>query len=208
MKPPLVGARVVFAGDFESDFSFTLRERRSPTLEKIQTDALEIEETMTVAGKTQEKQSVQEKGKAKEESPQDQRIDDMTKVIKNLSNKLVNMELENKNSQRPTQQNKGVYNPQFRNQPLQILQRERKDQDQVQAPLHIEATPSQSTEDDQREVKDQIYAIYMKEDEEEEESEEEYTKVEVSFDQEEMDDYCRQFTNFMQAELHKKYDLR
>ena len=36
---------------------------------------------MTAAGKTQEKQSVHEKGKAKEESPQDQRIDDMKKVI-------------------------------------------------------------------------------------------------------------------------------
>ena len=23
-----------------------------------------------------------------------------------------------------------------------------------------------------------------------------------------MDEYCRQFTDFMQAELHKKYDLR
>ena len=30
----------------------------------------------------------------------------------------------------------------------------------------------------------------------------------MSFDQEEMDDYCRQFTEFMQEELHKKYDLR
>lgn len=45
----------------------------------------------------------------------------MTKVIKNLSNKLVNMELESKNSQRPVQQNKGGFNPQFGKQPLQIL---------------------------------------------------------------------------------------
>ena len=30
----------------------------------------------------------------------------------------------------------------------------------------------------------------------------------MSFDEEEMDDYCRKFTDFMQAELHKKYDLR
>ena len=108
----------------------------------MQTDALEIETSMTDVWKTQEKQLVQDKGKAKEESPQDQRIDDMTKVIKNLSNKLVKMELENKNSQRPSQQNRGVFNPQFRNNPLQILQRERTHQDQVQAPLYIEATPS------------------------------------------------------------------
>ena len=30
----------------------------------------------------------------------------------------------------------------------------------------------------------------------------------MSFDQEEMDEYCKQFTYFMQVELHKKYDLR
>ena len=77
MKPPPIGARVVFAGAFVSDFSFTLRERRSSTLEQIQIDALEIEANMTSAGK------VQDKGKSKEEdSSQDQRIDDMTKVIK------------------------------------------------------------------------------------------------------------------------------
>ena len=132
----------------------------------------------------------------------------MKKVIKNLSNKLLKMELENKNSQRLAQQNRGVFNPQFRKQPLQILERERKDQDQVQAPLYIEATPSQSTEDDQREVEDQISTMYMKEDDEEEECEEEYTEGEVSFDQEEMDDYCRQFIDFMQVEFHIKDDLR
>lgn len=75
---------------------------------------------------------MQEKGKAKEKSSQDQRLEDMTKVIKNLSNKLVKMELENKNSQRQVKQNQNRgLNPQFRKQPLQILQRERKDQDQV-----------------------------------------------------------------------------
>jgi len=84
MKPPPIGARVVFSRAFESYFSFTLRERRSPTLEKIQADALEIEENMNAAGKTQEKKSIQEKGNSKEKSQRDQRIDDMTKVIKNL----------------------------------------------------------------------------------------------------------------------------
>lgn len=51
MKPPPIGAKVVFAGAFEADFNFTLRERRSPTLEKIQTGALEIEANMTAYGK-------------------------------------------------------------------------------------------------------------------------------------------------------------
>ena len=52
----------------------------------------------------------------------------------------------------------------------------------------------------------------MQGDEIDEESEKEYAKeckeANISFDQEEMDDYCKQFTDFMQAELHKKYDLR
>ena len=62
MKPPPIGARVVFAGAFEPDFSFTLRERRSPTLDHIKIDALEIEANISAAAK------VQDKGKAKEEA--------------------------------------------------------------------------------------------------------------------------------------------
>lgn len=108
MKPPPIGARVVFVGAFVSDFSFTLRERRFASLEQIQTDALEIEANMTAARKTQEKQTVQDKGKAKEDSSQDHRIDDMNKVINNLSNKLVKTELDNK---KPAQQNIGVFYP-------------------------------------------------------------------------------------------------
>jgi len=41
IKPPLVAAPVVFVRAFDSDFGFTLRERRSSTLDQIQTDAEE-----------------------------------------------------------------------------------------------------------------------------------------------------------------------
>ena len=77
------------------------------------------------------------------------------------------------------------------------MQREIRDQDQVQAPLYIEATPSQPADDDQKEDEEQISAIYM-EDGAEEKCEEERKEADISFDQEEMDDYCKQFTNFMQ----------
>ena len=50
--------------------------------------------------------------------------------------------------------------------------------------------------------------MYAIEEDEEEDCEGEYAEAEVYFDQYEMDEYCRQFTNFMQAKLHKKYDLR
>lgn len=69
----------------------------------------------------------------------------MARVIKNLKNKLSTIELENKNSQRHVQQNRGGFNPQFRRHPLQILQRERRDQDQVQALLYIEEAPAKPT---------------------------------------------------------------
>ena len=48
----------------------------------------------------------------------------------------------------------------------------------------------------------------MEDDWDEEKCEEECIEVDVSFDQGEMDEYCKKFTDFMQAELHKKYDLR
>ena len=98
-----------------------MRERRAPTLKEIQTDTLEIEANMTAARKAKGKHPVQEKGKAKEESSQNLRIEDMEKVIKNMTNKLAKMELENKNSQRQVQQNRGGFNPQFRRHPLQNI---------------------------------------------------------------------------------------
>ena len=63
IKPPPAGAKITFAGAFESNFGFTLRERRSPTLNQIQTDALEIEANLVAAGKAPETQPIQDKGK-------------------------------------------------------------------------------------------------------------------------------------------------
>ena len=95
---------MVFAEAFESDFGFTLRERRYPTLDQIQTYALEIEVNLTTIGKSKIKQHTQDKGKGKEEVSHDQRLEDMTKIIKNISIKLVKLELENKNPPRQGQQ--------------------------------------------------------------------------------------------------------
>lgn len=117
IKPPPTGAKVNFVGAFESDFGFTLRERRSTTLYQIQTDALEIEVNLVAVGKALEAQPTQDKGKAKEESSQSKTLEDMNKVIKNLSIKLIKLELESKNSQRKVQQNIN-FNPQDRRQPL------------------------------------------------------------------------------------------
>ena len=74
--------------------------------------------------------------------------------------------------------------------------------------MYIEATPGELVEDDQREAENQVSSMYEIEEDEEEDCEGEYAEAEVSFGQDEMDEYCRQFTDFMQVELHKKYDLR
>lgn len=50
--------------------------------------------------------------------------------------------------------------------------------------------------------------MFMREDKEEEYFEGEYAEAKVSFDQYEMDEYYRKFTDSVQVELHKKYDLR
>ena len=65
IKPPPASAKITFVGAFELDFGFTLRERRSPTLDQIQTDALEIEANLVATCKAPETQSIQDKGKAK-----------------------------------------------------------------------------------------------------------------------------------------------
>ena len=51
IKPPKEAAKVVFLGDFEPEFGFTLRERKSRTLDQIQIDALEVEANFTSIGK-------------------------------------------------------------------------------------------------------------------------------------------------------------
>ena len=50
--------------------------------------------------------------------------------------------------------------------------------------------------------------MYAIEQDEEEYWQGEYAEAEVSFDQDEMDEYCRKFTYFLEVELHKNYDLR
>ena len=68
MKAPPTGAKITFAWAFELDFGFTVRDRRSPTLDQIQTDALEIEENLVAAGKAPKTHHIQDKGKEMMES--------------------------------------------------------------------------------------------------------------------------------------------
>lgn len=83
-------------------------------------------------------------------------------MIRNLSSKLVKLDLEaNNSSPRPPQTflNRG-YNPQYRNPPLQILQRDQKEQqNNIQPPLYLEGKMDGPTEDIPDE-KDDRYLAY------------------------------------------------
>ena len=131
MKPPQAATKVVFIEAFESKFGFTLRERKSTFLYQIQIDVLEVEANFSSTGKSmgridhdfrrRGKEEVSSSNQEREET--DYKIEEMNKVIKNISNKLVKMELETKNSvARPNQmaRNRG-FNPQYRKPPLHIL---------------------------------------------------------------------------------------
>jgi len=107
IKPPQIAAKVVSIGAFELDYGLTLRQRKSLTLDQIQTEFLEIEANFASTGKLKGKvdHSDRTKGtKGKEEvnfssqvkDIQDQKLDEMNKLIRNLSNKLVKLELEKK----------------------------------------------------------------------------------------------------------------
>ena len=123
---------MVFTGAFEPEFGFTLRERNSTSLDQIQTDVLEVEANFASTDKFKGKTKHEARRKSREEastSNQDRgsreyRIEEMNKIIKNLSNKLINLELEAKNSPPlPNQMipNRG-FNPQYQKAPLQLLQ--------------------------------------------------------------------------------------
>lgn len=148
IEPPLATAQVDFLGAFESDFGFTLRERKSLTLDQLQINALEVEENFTSTGKSRAKQEPTENKRGKEkasssggdrESP-NLKWDELDKLIRSLSHKVGKIELKNKNLFKQNAQiNNQGYNPQYRRPPLQILPSERKEQlDHIPHPLYLE----------------------------------------------------------------------
>jgi hypothetical protein len=104
VKPSQPAAKVTFAGAFDSDFALLLRERRSTTLAGMQDDAIEIESNMMASEKlktkvdmgTREPKCFKEhagpSGSGKSSS--EEKMDEMEKIIKDLSNKISRMEME------------------------------------------------------------------------------------------------------------------
>lgn len=96
--------------ELELDFEFTLKERKSRTLDRIQIDALEVKENFASTCKWKGKgEHGRRRGKEEANSSdqirdaQEQKLDEMNKLIRNLSNKLVKLDLENKDPPRQIQ---------------------------------------------------------------------------------------------------------
>jgi hypothetical protein len=102
-KPSQPLAKVTFVGAFEPDFSLLLRERRSITLEGMEDDAIEIESNMMASGKLKSKVEMGTKeprhfkeqvGPYRSGKSTKEKMDEMAKIIKDLSNKISMMELD------------------------------------------------------------------------------------------------------------------
>jgi hypothetical protein len=142
VKPSQPAAKVTFAGAFEPDFTLLLRERRGATLNRMQDDAVEIESNMMASGKLKAKVEMtnretkrfrEQAGPSGSNRSTDDRVDDMARVIKELSNKISRMELEQaKADSFPKKDFKRNPNPP--NQQRQIKNEDQK----IQAPLKNE----------------------------------------------------------------------
>ena len=109
------------------------------------------------------------------------------------------------------------FNPQYRKPPLQILQRGQKEQkDQVPHPLYLEGQVEASPEDSAYE-QEEACPVFSDNDDIEcpvQESEEGELQANSEIrnnkdtEEHEIDDYCKQFVDFMQAQFNRRYDLR
>ena len=139
-------------------------------------------------------------------------------MIKNIYSQLGKLELGTKNSTSKNVQNtpNRGYNPQYRKPPLQILQKEWKEQqDQVPHPLYLEGPSDNPVEDVAYGLEDANLAFSNSDGEEfplqgNEGAECPLQEEEKTKDTEdaEIDHYCKQFADFMQAQFNRRYDLR
>jgi hypothetical protein len=143
VKPSQPAAKVTFTGDFEPDFSLLLRERRGADLTQIQDDTVEIKSNMMASGKLKTKiETGNRETKCFREQAcpfgfgrsSDDKMDDMARIIKELSNKISRMELDQSKSDQ-------FIKREFRRNPNpQIQQRQIKNEDQkIQTPLKNES---------------------------------------------------------------------
>jgi len=160
VKPSEPSTKVTFAGAFELDFSLLLREIRGSTLNRMQDDAVEIESNMMASGKLKDKiETVNHENRRYREPAgppgsnryTDDRVHDMARVIKELSNKISRMELD---QAKADSSNKKDFrrNPNPQNQQRQIKNEDQK----IQAPLKSENFIGANDLQDFRDSEDEV----------------------------------------------------
>jgi len=93
---------VAYVGEFDAFFAMHLRERRSLTLVVMQEHAIDIEGNMIASSKMKQKQDREKKKKVKEDcgtfdpsrEPQEAKMDEMSRLIIKLTNKMSRFEIE------------------------------------------------------------------------------------------------------------------
>jgi hypothetical protein len=101
VKPSQPAKNVTFTGAFKPDFALLLRERREVKLTRMKDDVVDIESNMMASGKLKEKVEMGNKetkhfkekaGPSRSRISSDDKMDDMEKIIKELSNNISKME--------------------------------------------------------------------------------------------------------------------
>ena len=113
INPTKASTKLTFSNAFDAYFSLLLREMISLTLANMQEEALELESNLMVTDKIMAKPHYQDGENKKKKKvgpstlgskPKDNKIDEMTKLIKSFSSKVTRLEMENKAQSKPIQE--------------------------------------------------------------------------------------------------------
>ena len=92
IKPSPAAAKLHYAGAFDNDFAFSLRERKSATLAAMFTDALEVEANMMASGKMKhrdmDRRRKEDNVPSTSSSSTDVKFETMLKTVENLMDNL------------------------------------------------------------------------------------------------------------------------
>ena len=113
VKPPETTTMITFANAFDAKFSLWLRAAKPQTLAAMQEATIEVESNLLASNKlkAEEGRGGKDKRKMKEEKQAssskafsaEEKLDEMSNLIKHLASKMSKLELENRAIARPTQ---------------------------------------------------------------------------------------------------------
>ena len=114
IKPSTAATKLHYAGAFDNDFAFSLRERKSATLAAMFTDALEVEANMMASGKMKhrdiDRRKKEENFPSASFSTNDVKFEMMLKTMEKLMDRLT---MDNRGFNRE-QVDPQIRNPNFR----------------------------------------------------------------------------------------------